>query len=392
MSDSRLTLRTKNGNYKAEKEEMNKFQRNINEVLKEEGIFHKRNKAEDIWRVKKNMVNIHSFMEEGKYNINEIVKRYELVLGSLSKGFSEKYFRKLTDLLHKKYYKNYPKERLKLFNLRVKGLKHKSLSSDNFFENGLTPKPKLKDNFFVTSNNEKTRNNHNKNLLLSPQHNTKDGSLSSDFDIVLSPIYKKINHNFFPLPGLKPQSCEEKKAYNFKLKIRDFSGKKKINKKIKYSLNNNQIRKHETFEYKYNSDKNNIWINDIDPREEFLINEDRGLYCSYLKEKYNFFEKKNTLRFKYLKNNLKRMNLYKLLPNHKFLDIPKRDIYKIGYFNRIKRSKIKNIFLKKNFLSCDERNSERKKLSCENIANDLINKNYQKILNKLNNNLSYIKK
>lgn len=165
MSDSKCTLKLKkNENYLADKVEQRKFStpRNINEILKKKDIFISDSKSNpksfNGWRMKPRTIKIHSFLQEGKFIFNEILKRFELDSSPIKQGFTNDYFRKLTDLLNKKHYKPYPKERMELFNQRIHKQKNRNQYDDVFPSmSSLLPSNRIKNKTFVTLSDETNR-------------------------------------------------------------------------------------------------------------------------------------------------------------------------------------------------------------------------------------------
>ena len=111
-------IKTKKENYKSLKEEIKNIKRNINNEIYKAGVFINE-KEEYVWRANQKKINEKSSPEQN-YDINEILKYYELNSDKFLQGFTSEYFRKLVNLMSKIKYKKYSKERLDLFNSRIK--------------------------------------------------------------------------------------------------------------------------------------------------------------------------------------------------------------------------------------------------------------------------------
>ena len=110
-------IKTKKENYKSLKEEIKNIKRNINNEIYKAGVFINE-KEEYVWRANQKKINEKSSPEQN-YDINEILKYYELNSDKFLQGFTSEYFRKLVNLMSKIKYKKYSKERLDLFNSRI---------------------------------------------------------------------------------------------------------------------------------------------------------------------------------------------------------------------------------------------------------------------------------
>ena len=107
-------IKIKKEDFKSLKDEIKNIKGNINEEMYNSGVFMNE-KEEFVWRANKRKLYEKSSPDK-KYDLNEILKFYELNKDKYLQGFTSNYFRKLSDLMVKNKYKKYSKERLDLFN------------------------------------------------------------------------------------------------------------------------------------------------------------------------------------------------------------------------------------------------------------------------------------
>ena len=110
-------IKIKKEDFKSLKDEINNIKGNINEEMYKVGVFINE-REEYVWRANQPK-KMDKTSPEQKYDLNEILKYYELNKDKYIQGFTSNYFRKLSDLMSKAKNKKYSRERLDLFNSRI---------------------------------------------------------------------------------------------------------------------------------------------------------------------------------------------------------------------------------------------------------------------------------
>ena len=331
-------LKIKRENFKALKDEIINIKSNINKEVSNAGVFMNE-KEEYIWRGEKRKI-FGKSSPEAKYEFNGILKYYELHKDKYKQGFTSKYFRKLTDLLSKIKYKKYSKERIDLFNSRIKQSQKKFntylkengvdteikstinkvispfLTTLNFYNRNSDIKIQLRkknqNKKYLSKNSFYTNNFHNFNSTFS------SNDLSSFNHIDLDKKLSKIKN----MNDFNTINNSNKKNY-----FDDIEGKKIFTKFNSYKniieYKNNRNNDNLTFSLNKTNNKNkknDIDYSKINGKELFFKNYNEEKYHNYLRYKYNFYDSdeyldKNSIKLDLIYKNRKRFNTP--LPNKK---------------------------------------------------------------------------
>ena len=342
-------IKIKKEDFKSLKDEIKNIKGNINEEMYNSGVFMNE-KEEFVWRANKRKLYEKSSPDK-KYDLNEILKFYELNKDKYLQGFTSNYFRKLSDLMVKNKYKKYSKERLDLFNSRINKsqkiyIEHlKKNGKDSELKSSLNKKIK---NPFVTSlhsynkNNKFKIRNKNDNLKLKIKRNLIYNNYIYNQNPLSSNNISLLTYNDFP--KIKITNSNEL-SYNSTSRecIGDHKNKflpKYFSYKNILNTNNDKNKTNTNFSSSFHNIKNNNSedYNLNDGKEEFFKNLDQDKYFRYLKNQYHFYDEfndKNQINFN--KKKKKRKNLFNLKPNSKYLEKIIKDTCKMDFFNRIKR-------------------------------------------------------
>ena len=350
-------IKTKKENFKALKEEIKNIKSNIEEEMHSAGVFMN-DKEEYVWR-SKNKKKYHISLPEKRFDINEILKYYELNKDKYLQGFTSKYFRELTDLLTKKKNNKYSKERLHLFNSRINKshkiyMNHlKKYGEDTEIKSSLNRR--INHPFVTTtihSYNYSYKNN-NKNENRKINHN----NISHNRYINIHKVFSSNNISTLPYNnfGKRLSKIKNKNKLNDISFFRDNHNKTKINNNYgnnklftKYNSyknihgNNNNLE-NKSFSFGNKRKSNSMDINKIDGKEEFFKHLDKDKYFNFLKNQYNFFDDyidKNKINYELQIK--RRKKLFNSKPNNKFFDQTLKDICKLDFFNKIKRKNDNN--------------------------------------------------
>ena len=360
MYSNRKGIKIKKEDFKSLKDEIQNIKGNINEEMCSAGVFMNE-REEYVWRANKKKMYEKSSPEK-KYDLNEILKYYELNKDKYIQGFTNNYFRKLTDLMAKNKYKKYTKERLDLFNSRIN--KSQKIYINYLKKNGKDSDVKSSINKivktpFVTSlysYNSKIYKNKNENKKIQKNNLLYNNYIQNQKSFLSSNISTFSNYHDKKTVKIKKNKYESNEFLNWKKNLNNSNAKNKFKNKFltKYFSYKNMLKKENksnskelahnfSFSY-YNKNKLNSSDNNIyDGKEEFFKDLDKDKYHDYLRNQYHFFDDyyidKNRILFE-LKTK-KRKNLFNLKPNGKFLEKIIKDVKKYDFFNKIKRN-IKN--------------------------------------------------
>ena len=290
-------------------------------------------REEYVWRANQPKKKDKSSPEQ-KYDLNEILKYYELNKDKYIQGFTSNYFRKLSDLMSKAKNKKYSRERLDLFNSRINRSQKiytnylKKYGKDSDIKSSLN---KIIKNPFVTSlypyNNKKNKKENNK-LGMSQKNNIL-------YNYCL--INKKSNN-------ISTFSYNEDKKKSLQIKIKNKNDSNELNKKQKNNNNNknNALEKNFSFSYNNRRKSNSVDNKESDGKNEFFQDYNEERYFNHLKKQYNFYiSEKDEGKFNFEIKTKKRKNMFNLKTNSKFLEKYFRSTFKSDFLNKIKR-KIKN--------------------------------------------------
>lgn len=348
-------IKTKKENYKSLKEEIKNIKRNINNEIYKAGVFINE-KEEYVWRANQKKINEKSSPEQN-YDINEILKYYELNSDKFLQGFTSEYFRKLVNLMSKIKYKKYSKERLDLFNSRINYSQKiyaeylKKKGEDSELKSSLNTKIKnpfvtalhsynTKNNRIQIRNKKENKNFNLKNNLLFNNYinNNQDGSSNN----ISTLSYKDFNKKLFKKRNknesnefLTWKNNDNKSNLNGKKSFIKYFSCKNLNKKVskkRLIINNNT-----SFSFIH---KNNSWkdINERDAKEAFLENLNQDKYFDFLRSQYNFFNNGiDKKQYNFELKTKKRKNMFSLKPNNQI----KQSTFKYDFFKKMKRN-IKN--------------------------------------------------
>ena len=358
---SRKGIKIKREDFKSLKDEIKNIKGNINEEMYNAGVFMNE-KEEYVWRANKKKLYEKSSPEK-KFDLNEILKFYELNKDKYIQGFTSNYFRKLSDLMAKNKYKKYPKERLDLFNSRINNSQKiyinylKKNGRDSEIKSSINKKIKTP---FVTSlhsynskiykNKNENRKIQKSNLIYNNYIQNQKSFLSSnkstfsnneyDKKIVKIKVNNKYDSNEFLSwkKELNSSNTKNKSKNKFLTKYFSYKNMLKTNKN-----NSKELEKNFSFSYYKKNKLNSSGDNIYDGKEEFFKDLDKDKYHNYLRNQYQFFDDyyidKNKINFE-LKTK-KRKDLFNLKPNSKFLEKVLKNVKKSDFFNKIKRN-IKN--------------------------------------------------
>ncbi len=416
MSLSSDGIRIKKENFKALKDEISNITNNINEVMINLGVYTN-SKDSYIWRAKHKKREPKSILEQ-RYELNEIVKySNDLDKNKYLQGFTNKYFRDLTDLLSKNK-KKYSKERIDLFNTRIKN-SHKTFIdnlkkySDVSIINNLT---NLNNNHpilsFMTGLNS-CNNSKKTNLELDKIRN----NIFSNKYCNLRKVFSTNNISIFPFNYYKKRivKIKQNNNYNFNEKEKyiksnkdnNFNKRKILTKYRSYqnllTNKNNKIKTKNISDYisstnrKNNSNDNSIGSNSNEKGQIFFKHLEYDEYINYLKSQYNFYDYYIDKNEKYFQNKTqRRKQLYNLIPNSDFLNKMLKDGCKLNFFNRIEREKNKdntsNLFMSKTSSAKDKKRIRIKKypIASSRLLKKMKFKNDCKLMyNKYINNVTF---
>ena len=216
-------IKIKKEDFKSLKDEINNIKGNINQEMYKVGVFMNE-REEYVWRANQPKKKDKSSPEQ-KYDLNEILKYYELNKDKYIQGFTSNYFRKLSDLMSKTKNKKYSRERLDLFNSRIN--KSQKIYANYLKKNGKDSEMKsslnkiIIKNPFVTSlhpyNNKKNKKDNSELGM-----NLKNNILYNKY------IINKKSNNISTFPNIE----ENKKSLKIKIKNKNVqmnypNGKKK---------------------------------------------------------------------------------------------------------------------------------------------------------------------
>ena len=357
MSFNSNGIKIKKENYKALKEEIKNIKYNINEEMYNAGVFMNENE-EYIWRAKKKKIYQKSSPEK-RFDINEILKYYELNKDKYLQGFTSKYFRQLTDLLTKNMHKKYPKERMDLFNSRINKSQKiyckvlKKGEEDADINSSINKK--INNPFVTTLYPYKGNKNNNMKVNKKLKNNMSFSNYGN--------IHKVFSlNNILTLPY---NNCDKTiSKYNNKNKMNDISTDRENENNSKININqnkntilskyhsyknilsnkknNNMNFENKSFSFGNNKNNNSVRLNRVESKDEFFNHLDQGKYIYFLKKQYNFFNEYNDKSKQNFESETKRRkDMFNSKPNSKFLDKIIKDTSKLDFFNKIKR-KIKN--------------------------------------------------
>ena len=327
-------------------------------------------REEYVWRANQPKKKDKSSPEQ-KYDLNEILKYYELNKDKYIQGFTSNYFRKLSDLMSKAKNKKYSRERLDLFNSRINRSQKinnnylKKNCKDSDIKSSLN---KIIKNPFVTSlypyNNKKNKKENNKlgmsqknnilyNYCLINKKSNNISTFSYNEDKKKSLQIKIKNKN----DSNELSKWQEEELDNSKLNINKSQNKKKnifltkyyfyknmANKKQNNNNNNknNDLEKNFSFSYNIRRKSNSVDNKESDGKNEFFQDYNEERYFNHLKKQYNFYiSEKDEGKFNFEIKTKKRKNMFNLKTNSKFLEKYFRSTFKSDFLNKIKR-KIKN--------------------------------------------------
>ena len=362
-------IKIKKEDFKSLKDEINNIKGNINEEMYKVGVFINE-REEYVWRANQPK-KMDKTSPEQKYDLNEILKYYELNKDKYIQGFTSNYFRKLSDLMSKAKNKKYSRERLDLFNSRINRSQKiynnylKKNCKDSDIKSSLN---KIIKNPFVTSlypyNNKKNKKENNKlgmsqknnilyNYCLINKKSNNISTFSYNEDKKKSLQIKIKNKN----DSNELSKWQEEELDNSKLNTNKSQNKKKnifltkyyfyknmVNKKIKKNNNNknNALEKNFSFSYNNRRKSNSVDNKESDGKNEFFQDYNEEKYFNHLKKQYNFYiSEKDEGKFNFEIKTKKRKNMFNLKTNSKFLEKNFRSTFKSDFMNKIKR-KIKN--------------------------------------------------
>ena len=411
-------IKIKKEDFKSLKDEINNIKGNINQEMYKVGVFMNE-REEYVWRANQPKKKDKSSPEQ-KYDLNEILKYYELNKDKYIQGFTSNYFRKLSDLMSKTKNKKYSRERLDLFNSRIN--KSQKIYANYLKKNGKDSEMKsslnkiIIKNPFVTSlhpyNNKKNKKDNSELGM-----NLKNNILYNKY------IINKKSHNISTFPNIeenkKPlkiknkndsnelSKWQEEESDNSKLNSNKSKNKKKnifltkyyfyknmVDKKQKNNNNkNNALEKNYSFSYNFRKKSNSVDNKESDGKNEFFQDYNEEKYFNYLKKQYNFYSsEKNEGKFNFEIKTKKRKNMFNLKTNSKFLEKILRSTFKSDFLNKIKR-KIKNenspvIKLNNsNNIIYKRKKGELPSLSARILKTTKINNDFNLIYEKIKKNL-----
>ena len=349
-------IKMRKTNYMSEKEEALNMKENIKAGT---GIMSE--KIEELCRGYRNPFQKSSYQEE-KYMINEILKKYKYSQDE-KKGYSSKYVLELSNLLGSKN-KNFPKERLELYNNRI------NKKSDTFIKYDI-------DNYLLQKKNSEQ-------LKKSIQTLKKGMTNKKKVKTFMTNIFSNVPNN--------------KTSLHFYEK--GFSNKNKNRPKL-FSLNNSLANTKKKFEFK-NKEQEFKFIKSIAQnedsfdttslvgKEEFFVSGDREKYQEFLQKEYQFFEQPKLGELKFLIEKQKRIKLFKKQTNYKYLNYKKEDPIKTEIFRRINRGR--NHFYSNIGANLKKEKNYNKKYSPFNMKGNLKGKTFfkdcQQILENIKSNLN----
>ena len=418
-------IKIKKEDFKSLKDEIKNIKGNINEEMYNIGVFMN-DKEEYVWRANKRR-HFEKSIPEKHYDLNEILKYYELNKDKYLQGFTSNYFQKLSDLMIKHKYKQYSKERLDLFNSRINQsqkiyIKHlRKNGKDSELKSSINRK--IRNPFVTFLHPYKNNHNHNHNQNVKVQIRNKNNN--KHLKIKNNLLYNNISNQKHPsstsnittltyndfnrkLVKIKINNKEEVLSYNSTYRegtnnSNINNNKKKLLKNLSYgsiretknnkdTTNTNNITFPHQIKNSNNSTDNSVII---DGKEEFLKNLDKDKYFKYLKSQYNFFDDhnidKNHLNFE--KKTIERRILFKLKPNNKFLEKRNKDGCKADFFYRIKREIDNGNTSIKQLNNTNNQISKRKigdlpSLSARSLKTMKFNNDFHSIFEKVKKNLN----
>ena len=347
-------LKFKKEDFKSINDEIRNIKGNINEEMSNIGVYMNE-KQEFVWRANKKKLYEKSSPDQ-KYDLNEILKYYELNKNKYLQGFTSNYFRKLSELMVKNKNKNYSKERLDLFNSRINQsqkiyIEHlKKNGKDSEIKSSLNKK--IKNPFVTCLHSYNNKNNKFKigkkddniklklknNILYSNYINNQNPISSNnistltfnDYDKKISKIKitnnNELSYNSTSREGMGDHKNKYLTKYlSYKNILITNNNKSKTNSNISFSFQN--IKKNNSVDYNFN-----------DGKEEIFKNMDQDKYFNYLKNQYHFYDEynnKNQINFD--KKRKRRKNLFNLKPNSKFLEKIIKNTCKIDFFKKKKK-------------------------------------------------------
>ena len=359
---SRKGIKIKREDFKSLKDEIKNIKGNINEEMYSAGVFMNE-KEEYVWRANQKKIYEKSSPEK-KYDLNEILKYYELNNDKYIQGFTNNYFRKLTDLMSKNKYKKYTRERLDLFNSRINKSQKiyinylKKNGKDSDIKSSINKKIKTPFVTTIYSYNSKMYKNKNENKKIKKNNFLYNNYIQNQKSFLSSNI-STFSNNEYDKKIVKIKVNNKYDSTEFSNWKKDLNNSKANNKnknknltkyfsyknmlKINNRRNSKEIENNFSFSYnnknKLNTSENNL----MDGKNEFIRDLDKDKYHDYLRSQYQFFDDyymdKNKITFE-LKTK-RRKNLFNLKPNGKFLEKIIKNVKKSDFFNKIKRN-IKN--------------------------------------------------
>ena len=330
--------------------------------------------VEQLWRGKTKAFLAKTQPEENFY-LKEVLKKYQTNQDEL-KGYNYKYVLELSDLLGQKD-KNFSKKRLELYNLRIeKEKKQYAKTNGKFIEYQTTYRPKRKFNYFMDFFDKRKKNNFlssNKGNALTMYNKTMfNNGEKNNLKKREQDIYYRTFNNYNSSNKLEKNRFLYSGNRNNKYKLID---EKNINNILTEYSNKKTDKEEDSFD-----------TTSLVGKEDFLANGDKERYHEYLSKEYNFFNQAKLIQIKYLFDKKKRINLFKKLPNAKYLTYKKDNPLRIELFNKINREKQKllNEFphsMDKQLYLRNKKKGHRKK------PNFKYNKDFQNILAKLKKKL-----
>ena len=346
-------------NYFAAKKTQIKLEKLLNVDTKEynHSIYTPSKKKE--WRVQYNATQ-KFFPQDSQYNLKQILKNFKLNREQFLHGYSNKYINLCTDLLYENSKNKYAKKRLFLLEYRQKILKnHLTTSFDDYVKKEpLSEKYNFSkqnlNNIYLTQVISKFNEtiskfkNKNKSHSKTSRRNDERNKLNLNKKILVKELSNDIitNNNKFKLLGFNTERKIKDKFYSYQNSRKKFQIDERNNYNKIYGTeakinetssdsNEEEVTNNKESGVNNYTEKNNEeskYFEEVNPREEYFKGRNKAKYIDHLKNKYNFYLRKN----KDLKNYSEVKNRQLLFYTGKDkLEIPTKNPFKKEFFKKI---------------------------------------------------------